>query len=84
VSFLSQYPERGVLIEGHTDNVGSAQFNQNLSLKRAESVRRYLADHGVQSQRLTVSGLGFERPVASNESATGRQQNRRVEVIIEN
>jgi outer membrane protein OmpA-like peptidoglycan-associated protein len=84
VDFLNTYPDRDVLIEGHTDNVGSAQFNQNLSLQRAESVRRYLIDHGVQSHRLNVSGLGLERPVASNESATGRQQNRRVEVIIEN
>ncbi|MCL7945372.1 OmpA family protein [Marinobacter sp. ATCH36] len=84
VDFLNKYPEKGVLIEGHTDNIGSAQFNQNLSLQRAESVRRYLIDHGVQSRRLNVSGLGLERPVASNESATGRQQNRRVEVIIEN
>ncbi len=84
VSFLNEYPERGVVIEGHTDNVGSATFNQSLSLQRAESVRRYLTDHGVQSSRLSVSGLGLERPVASNESASGRQQNRRVEVIIEN
>lgn len=84
VGFLNTYPDRNVLIEGHTDNVGSAQFNQTLSLKRADSVRRYLTDHGVQSRRLTVSGLGLERPVASNESAVGRQQNRRVEVIIEN
>lgn len=84
VDFLNEYPDRDVLIEGHTDNVGSAQFNQTLSRQRAESVRRYLIDHGVQSSRLDVSGLGFERPVASNDSATGRQQNRRVEVIIEN
>jgi len=84
VDFLNSYPDRDVLIEGHTDNVGSAQFNQTLSLQRAESVHRYLTDHGVQSRRLTVSGLGLERPVASNESATGRQQNRRVEVVIEN
>lgn len=84
VDFLNTYPDRNVLIEGHTDNVGSAQFNQTLSLKRADSVRHYLTDHGVQSRRLTVSGLGLERPVAGNESAMGRQQNRRVEVIIEN
>ncbi|KPP97637.1 OmpA family protein [Marinobacter sp. HL-58] len=84
VDFLNEYPDRNVLIEGHTDNVGSAQFNQTLSRQRAESVRRYLIDHGVQSRRLDVSGLGFDRPVASNDSATGRQQNRRVEVIIEN
>lgn len=84
VDFLNTYPDRDVLIEGHTYNVGSAQFNQTLSLQRAKSVRRYLTDHGVQNGRLTVSGLGLERPVAGNESAIGRQQNRRVEVVIEN
>ncbi|TVP57459.1 MAG: OmpA family protein, partial [Halomonadaceae bacterium] len=84
VDFLNEYPERGVLIEGHTDNVGSAQFNQTLSLQRAESVRRYLTDKGIQSRRLEVSGVGLDRPVANNSSSMGRQQNRRVEVIIEN
>lgn len=84
VNFLNQYPERQVLIEGHTDNVGSAELNRNLSRQRAESVRRYLESRGVDGRRLSVTGYGFERPVASNDSATGRQQNRRVEVIIQN
>src|SRR5690606_9028984 len=84
VSFLNQYPDRQVLIEGHTDNVGSAMFNENLSRQRAESVRQFLTSRGVDSRRLSVSGYGFERPVASNDNAMGRQQNRRVEVVIEN
>jgi outer membrane protein OmpA-like peptidoglycan-associated protein len=84
VNFLNQYPDRKVLIEGHTDNVGSASFNQTLSRQRAESVRRFLVERGISGGRLTVSGYGFERPVASNSSAMGRQQNRRVEVVIEN
>lgn len=84
VNFLNQYPDRRVQIEGHTDNVGSASFNQNLSRQRAESVRRFLVERGIDSSRLSVSGFGFERPVAGNDTATGRQQNRRVEVIIEN
>jgi len=84
VSFLNEYPERGVQIEGHTDNVGSAAFNQTLSLQRAESVRSYLTERGVQNRRIAVSGIGLERPIADNGTATGRQQNRRVEVIIEN
>lgn len=83
-NFLKQYPERQVLIEGHTDNVGSATFNQTLSRQRAESVRRFLINRGIDSSRLSVSGYGFERPVASNDTAMGRQQNRRVEVVIEN
>ncbi|XKH02214.1 OmpA family protein [Marinobacter nauticus] len=84
VNFLNQYPERQVVIEGHTDNVGSAAFNRDLSLQRAESVREFLIDHGVDSRRLTVVGFGYERPVADNDTPTGRQQNRRVEVVIEN
>jgi len=84
VTFLKQYPERQVLIEGHTDNVGSAAFNETLSRQRAESVRRFLISRGIDSSRLSVSGYGFERPVASNDTAMGRQQNRRVEVVIEN
>ncbi|MFV8571460.1 OmpA family protein [Marinobacter sp. SBS5] len=83
VNFLNQYPKRQVLIEGHTDNVGSAMFNQNLSRQRAESVRGYLVSRGISSRRLSVAGYGFERPVASNSSAMGRQQNRRVEVVID-
>lgn len=84
VDFLKQYQDRQVLIEGHTDNVGSASFNQTLSRQRAESVKQYLTGRGIDSGRLSVSGFGFERPIASNDNATGRQQNRRVEVIIQN
>ncbi|WLD57209.1 OmpA family protein [Salinispirillum sp. LH 10-3-1] len=84
VTFLNQYPERRVLIEGHTDNVGTAAFNKTLSQQRAEAVQTYLTDRDIASRRLSVSGVGFDRPVASNDNSTGRQQNRRVEVIIEN
>jgi outer membrane protein OmpA-like peptidoglycan-associated protein len=84
VSFLNQYPERRVLIEGHTDNVGSADYNQGLSQRRADSVRYYLTQQGIASQRLSTDGIGMDRPVANNDTATGRQQNRRVEIIIEN
>lgn len=84
VTFLNKNPERQVMIEGHTDSVGSAAFNRELSRQRAESVRRYLVREGIASQRLDVSGMGMDRPVASNDTALGRQQNRRVEIIIEN
>lgn len=84
VNFLNQYPERRVLIEGHTDNVGNADYNQGLSQRRADSVRSYLTQQGIGSQRLTASGMGLNRPIAGNDSAAGRQQNRRVEIIIEN
>lgn len=84
VSFLNQYPDRRAHIEGHTDNVGSVEYNQSLSLRRADSVRSYLTQSGIASQRLTTSGVGMDRPIASNANAAGRQQNRRVEIIIEN
>lgn len=84
VSFLTQYPERRVVIEGHTDNVGSDAYNQELSQRRAESVRQRLEKGGIAAKRMSVSGVGLKRPVASNNTAAGRQQNRRVEIIIEN
>lgn len=82
--FLNRYPERTVIIEGHTDSVGSEASNQSLSQRRADAVKSYLAAQGVGASRLTSAGLGEGSPVGSNDSATGRQQNRRVEVIISN
>lgn len=83
-TFLREYPDRTVYIEGHTDSVGSAESNYLLSQRRAESVRSYLVGQGIAPNRLTTAGLGQGSPVASNDTATGRQQNRRVEVIISN
>ena len=84
VAFLTQNPDRKVEIEGHTDNVGSDDYNQDLSQRRADSVRSFLMQQGIDSGRIVASGKGEQRPVADNESEGGRQQNRRVEVIIEN
>jgi outer membrane protein OmpA-like peptidoglycan-associated protein len=84
VNFLNEYSERRVLIEGHTDSVGGAVYNQTLSHRRAKSVSDYLKEHGIAWQRLSASGMGMDRPIASNDTAAGRQQNRRVEIIIEN
>lgn len=84
VGFLNEYPEQRVQVEGHTDNVGSRQYNQGLSQRRADSVISYLTQKGVAWQRLSASGIGMDQPVANNDSVTGRQQNRRVEIIIEN
>jgi outer membrane protein OmpA-like peptidoglycan-associated protein len=72
------------LIEGHTDSIGDEGYNQDLSLRRADAVRSYLAGRGVASSRLSALGKGEAFPVAGNDSAAGRQQNRRVEVIIAN
>jgi outer membrane protein OmpA-like peptidoglycan-associated protein len=84
VVFLNEYPDRTVVIEGYTDNVGSEDYNQGLSERRADSVKSYLAEQGIGSARLSALGKGESDPVAGNESAAGRQQNRRVEVIISN
>jgi outer membrane protein OmpA-like peptidoglycan-associated protein len=83
-AFLTRYESRTIQIEGHTDSVGSDSSNVILSQQRAESVQRYLVQHGVNSSRIVTSGRGEVSPVASNDSPTGRQQNRRVEVIISN
>lgn len=83
-SFLKAYPERTLMIEGHTDNVGSEDSNLSLSQRRAESVRTYLLEQGVSSNRLGAYGKGESSPVASNDSTSGRALNRRVEVIIAN
>jgi len=84
VMFLNNYPTRTVLIEGYTDSVGSDEYNSGLSSRRAESVQAYLVGQGIDQGRLSASGLGESAPVADNESATGRQLNRRVEIIISN
>lgn len=80
--FLNQNPERRVMIEGHTDSVGSEENNLSLSQRRATSVMSYLTIQGVAPSRLSASGKGESMPVAGNESASGRQMNRRVELII--
>lgn len=69
-------------VQGHTDNVGNYQYNLSLSEKRAQAVREYLVKKGVQANRITAHGYGPDRPIASNETNTGRSQNRRVEFNI--
>ena len=69
-------------IEGHTDNVGSEEFNQTLSEKRAQTVRQYLVDQGLDASSVTAAGFGKSSPIADNGSAAGRQKNRRVEIVV--
>lgn len=80
--FLTEYPNRTASIEGFTDSMGSDDSNQMLSERRADSVKRYLVRRGVGSERLSSMGRGESAPVADNDTSDGRQQNRRVEVII--
>jgi OmpA-OmpF porin, OOP family len=82
VTFLQKYPERRVLIEGHTDSVGSEASNLDLSQRRADAVRDFLLQNGVRAAQITTQGYGKASPVASNDTTAGRQQNRRVELII--
>lgn len=79
---LKKYDDTNILIEGHTDNTGTDEYNVDLSEHRAASVADFLRDQGVKNSRLTTQGYGEEQPIASNESAEGRQKNRRVEVAI--
>ena len=81
-TMLKDHPELKLTIEGHTDNVGKAESNQTLSEKRAAAVRQYLIDnYQVEGARLEAKGLGQAKPVGSNDTAEGRQQNRRVELV---
>ena len=79
---LNDYPNSTVQIVGHTDNVGSAAYNEDLSLRRASAVATVLSAEGVVASRLSTLGLGESRPVDTNLTAEGRAQNRRVEIVI--
>ncbi|MEW6751227.1 MAG: OmpA family protein [Candidatus Latescibacterota bacterium] len=79
---LQKYDKTSILIEGHTDNTGAHDYNRDLSERRARSVADFLSGLGVASARFAVRGYGETQPVAANDSADGRQQNRRVNVAI--
>ena len=81
-ALLKDDPDRRVQVEGFTDSTGSQATNEALSARRAESVRNALIGQGVQADRVTAKGLGPAYPVASNDSAAGRQMNRRVEIVL--
>jgi OmpA-OmpF porin, OOP family len=82
VTFLRENSTRNVLIEGHTDSIGSESYNLDLSQRRAEAVRNFLVQNGISSERIVARGYGKAYPVASNNTEAGRQQNRRVEIVI--
>lgn len=83
-SFMQRYPDRDAVIEGHTDSMGEDSFNLALSRERAFAVRRALVSSGVPANRLSTQGFGESLPLANNDSSTGRQKNRRVEIIFPN
>ena len=79
---LKKYDDTNILIEGHTDNTGEDTYNQKLSENRADAVENYLVEQGIKNSRVTTKGYGESQPLDSNESETGRQKNRRVDVAI--
>jgi outer membrane protein OmpA-like peptidoglycan-associated protein len=79
---LLTHPDMHLQVEGYTDNVGSDEFNQKLSEQRADSVRDYLISQGISADSITSKGFGKTNPIASNDTAKGRQQNRRVEIVV--
>jgi len=81
-AFLAEYQGRRVMIEGFTDSTGDADYNQGLSERRALAVRTALLEKGIKFDRIEFRGYGEEYPVATNDTAAGRQRNRRIEIII--
>ena len=82
IPVLKEYSDTDITIYGFTDNTGSVEYNQNLSEQRANSVKSYLASKGLSTARITINGMGINDPVASNDTAEGRSENRRVEFTI--
>jgi len=80
--FMDTYPERRAVVEGHTDSMGEEDFNMDLSRNRAFAVRQALAARGISTSRISIEGFGESVPVSSNDSAAGRKENRRVEIIF--
>jgi OOP family OmpA-OmpF porin len=82
VQQLAAYPDIALTVVGHTDSLGTSEYNEALSVRRAESVFRYLVNRGIAPERISVEGMGESSPVASNETEDGRAQNRRVELRV--
>jgi len=73
----------GIVITGHTDGIGSAAYNEKLSVRRAESVRNYLTAHGIAADKIKIAGKGKTDPIADNKTEEGRAKNRRVDVEVD-
>jgi outer membrane protein OmpA-like peptidoglycan-associated protein len=79
---LSVYKNCTIAVEGHTDSIGTAKYNQDLSTRRASNVKDFLVEQGVAADRLSSAGYGFKKPVATNSTKEGRQKNRRVDLVV--
>ena len=82
VMFMSENPKVEIELSGHTDNIGKQDYNMSLSQKRAESCKSYFLSKGINAKRITAKGYGMNKPIATNETTMGRDQNRRVEFMI--
>lgn len=82
-NFLNENPTVRILLEGHTDNLGNAQLNKELSLDRASAIRKLLVDRGIAFERMRIAGWGGSRPISDNQTEEGRTKNRRVEMVIQ-
>ncbi|WP_052501566.1 OmpA family protein [Thiomicrospira microaerophila] len=82
IEYMSAYPTRQLVVIGHTDNRGTADYNQGLSEKRALAVKNYMTGKGISAERITTKGKGFTQPIADNSTAQGRADNRRVELTL--
>ena len=82
VQNLERNPKMSVLIEGHTDSIGDADYNMGLSIRRAQAVKDYMVSQGIAKERLSIKGFGESQPLESNETEAGRAQNRRVEFVV--
>jgi len=82
VQQLASYPDIDLTVIGHTDALGTPEYNEALSIRRAEAVFRYLVNRGIDPERVTIEGMGESNPVATNETEDGRAQNRRVELRV--
>lgn len=81
---MKMYPEKTIVIEGHTDNTGNPEYNLDLSQKRADFVKNALIQKGIQNNRIVARGMGQSYPIASNNTKEGRQENRRIEISVKN
>ena len=81
INVLKNTPDLNIRVEGHTDNIGSKKYNLDLSEKRAEAIKAYLVEKGIDQSRITSVGLGFSKPRAGNDTKEGRALNRRAELI---
>ncbi|MCJ7600843.1 MAG: OmpA family protein, partial [Desulfobulbaceae bacterium] len=82
-AFMKAHPQTSAVLEGHTDNYGSEAYNEGLSMRRAESVKKYMVNKfNIDPARLATKGYGFSRPIATNKTEAGRQENRRVVAVI--